>query len=208
LSNDKPRFGIKEPKFTYDEVIPGLFQGDFPERGVDWTKFDDIVTMTAEDIPAVKLRLGGLWMYVPIWDSTVDDPDAIRVTAKTVADRVAVGKRVLVHCAAGLNRSGIVSARALMYTGYSVTEAIAKVRAARGSYALCNTAFVKWLYAEAGEPVPLTETRFALYDYDEVGLTSSDDEWDLIWRAAVAAERTRNESALASRKADVESNLA
>lgn len=208
MSNDKPRFGISEPKFTYDEVIPGLFQGDFPERGVDWNKFDDIVTMTAEDIPNVRLRIGGLWMYVPIWDSTVEDPEGIRVTAKAVCDRVAQGRRVLVHCAAGLNRSGIVSARALMFMGYSPTEAIAKVRAARGSYALCNTAFVKWLYTEAGEQVPSTERRFALYDQDEVGLTSSDDEWDLIWRAAVAAEKERNESALALRKADVESNVA
>lgn len=50
-----------------------------------------------------------------------------------------------------------MSARALMFMGYGVTEAIARVRAARGQYALSNSGFVRWLYAEAGERVPRSE---------------------------------------------------
>lgn len=51
----------------------------------------------------------------------------------------------LVHCHAGLNRSGLVCARALMRGGHSAHAAIAKVRAARGEFALCNDHFVEWL---------------------------------------------------------------
>ena len=66
---------------------------------------------------------------------------------------------MLVHCWAGLNRSGVVSARALMFMGVPVTDAIARVRAARGAWALSNAAFVEWLYEEAREPVPESELR-------------------------------------------------
>jgi hypothetical protein len=134
--------------FTCDEVVPGLWQGDFPERSTDPILFDDVVSMTAEAIPSVKVGLGGLWLHVPTWDDVVRDPETIRATARLVAARVSAGRRVLVHCAAGLNRSGIVVARALMYQGRSVSEAIALVRAARGPWALSNGDFVDWLREE------------------------------------------------------------
>jgi hypothetical protein len=44
-----------------------------------------------------------------------------------------------------------------MFMGVPVTEAIARVRAARGAWALSNAAFVEWLYEEAREPVPESE---------------------------------------------------
>lgn len=81
----------------------------------------------------------------------MENPDGVRTAARTVAERVKGGKRVLVHCAAGLNRSGVVSARALMFLGVPVTEALARVRAARGPFALSNRAFVEWLQEEAEE---------------------------------------------------------
>jgi hypothetical protein len=46
-----------------------------------------------------------------------------------------------------------------MIMGVPVTEAIARVRAARGAWALSNAAFVEWLYEEAREPVPKSELR-------------------------------------------------
>ena len=142
--------------FTWDEVVPGLFQGDFPDGDVDWERFDDVVTMT-ETAPEVRLRPGGLWLHVPIWDGEMEDPAGVRDVARAVAERVEAGRRVLVHCWAGLNRSGVVSARALMFMGVPASEAIAAVRAARGSDALFNTHFVEWLYEEAGEAVPVAE---------------------------------------------------
>lgn len=205
----KPKFGFSEPEFTYNTVVPGLFQGDFPEYGVDWDKFDDVVTMTAEDIPPVRLKVGGLWMYVPIWDSSINDPVAIRETARLVAERVRSGKRVLVHCAMGLNRSGVVSARALMFMGYEPEDAIRAVRTARGAYALSNLAFVRWLYEEAGQTAPTTERWFG-YDPDaEFTLPDDDDAlWSGIWQAAVKAEQERKSALGEITGADEETHVA
>jgi Dual specificity phosphatase, catalytic domain len=137
------------PEFTFDAVIPGLYQGDFPAGTVDWSRFDDVVSLTIEDVPGVRLQVGGLRMHVPIWDDEMVNPTGVRAAALTVAERVTAGNRVLVHCWAGLNRSGVVSARALMFMGIPVAEAIARVRSARGPYALSNRDFVAWLHEEA-----------------------------------------------------------
>ena len=157
MENDTLASGSSEnPPFTCDAVVPGLFQGDFPEGDVDWSKFDDVVSMS-NAAPRPLLRTDGLWLHVPIRDGEMEDPIAVRDAARTVAERVAAGRRVLVHCWAGLNRSGVVSARALMFMGIPVADAIATVRAARGSDALFNAHFVEWLYEEAREPVPESE---------------------------------------------------
>jgi protein-tyrosine phosphatase len=145
------------PSFTFHEVAPGLYQGDFPDGDVDWDHFDDVISMTTDVLPRVRLRADGLWLRVPILDDEMTDPAGVRNAALTAAERVGAGRRVLVHCWAGLNRSGVVTARALMAMGTSVTEAIAAVRESRGPYALSNRAFVEWLYEEAGEPVPEME---------------------------------------------------
>lgn len=47
----------------------------------------------------------------------------------------------LVHCQAGLNRSSLVAARALMLGGMGGAEAIALLRAKRSPAVLCNRAF-------------------------------------------------------------------
>lgn len=138
--------------FTCDLVVTGLWQGDFPVAGLDWKRFDDVVSLTAEAVPSVRLDVGGIWIHLPIHDDGMDHPDGVRAAARLVADRIAVGRRVLVHCAAGLNRSGVVVARALMYRGFTASEAIRLVREARGPYALGNPYFVAWLHAEEHSP--------------------------------------------------------
>lgn len=52
---------------------------------------------------------------------------------------------VLVHCQAGLNRSGLVTARALMLGGLTAQEAINLLRAKRSPAVLCNEAFEAYL---------------------------------------------------------------
>jgi protein-tyrosine phosphatase len=63
------------------------------------------------------------------------------------------GRKVLVHCTEGLNRSGVVIARALVEKGQSAPEAIELVRRGRGPSvdgfpALGNQAFTAWLDAD------------------------------------------------------------
>lgn len=55
----------------------------------------------------------------------------------------------LVHCQAGLNRSGLVVALALVESGKFADEAIRIVREKRCSAVLCNKAFERWLLERA-----------------------------------------------------------
>ena len=65
-----------------------------------------------------------------------------------IAAWVNAGRRsapTLVHCQAGLNRSSLVAARALMLEGRSADEAITLIREQRSPACLCNPAFERWL---------------------------------------------------------------
>lgn len=52
----------------------------------------------------------------------------------------------LVHCQAGLNRSGLVAAFTLMRLGYTAQDAIDLLRRSRDKFVLCNETFVKQLH--------------------------------------------------------------
>jgi protein-tyrosine phosphatase len=76
------------------------------------------------------------------------------LAAEKVRDRLDKGDRVLVTCYAGLNRSGLVCALALMAPtlepsktpgNFSAHDAIKAVRRARGPLALSNDYFVSFL---------------------------------------------------------------
>lgn len=65
-----------------------------------------------------------------------------------VADWVNVLRKdgvTLVHCQAGLNRSGVVVATALVRSGMEPVSAIALLRERRDPAVLCNQAFSSWV---------------------------------------------------------------
>ncbi len=53
--------------------------------------------------------------------------------------------RTLVHCQAGLNRSGLLAGLALVLAGQTPADAIALLRASRSPAVLCNPKFEAWL---------------------------------------------------------------
>jgi hypothetical protein len=55
----------------------------------------------------------------------------------------------LVHCQAGLNRSALVAATALILGGMAPAEAVKLLREKRSVVVLCNPAFEQWLMARA-----------------------------------------------------------
>lgn len=83
------------------------------------------------------------WLSAELYDS--NDAPSLEYTAELVdwvIERLKVGKRVLIHCQAGLNRSSFVAAVTLMrWLGISAADAIEKIRAARSPVCLCNQAF-------------------------------------------------------------------
>ena len=56
--------------------------------------------------------------------------------------------KTLVHCQAGLNRSNLVAALALMARGMTPDEAVTLLRERRCEAVLCNPAFARWLHAD------------------------------------------------------------
>lgn len=64
--------------------------------------------------------------------------------AELVNEKKKDGK-VLVHCQAGLNRSGLVAGLSLVLVGMTPTDAIALLRSSRCDMVLCNKTFEKYL---------------------------------------------------------------
>lgn len=81
---------------------------------------------------------------VTMYDSLDQAMGQVDRWARWVNARRRTGE-VLVHCQAGLNRSNLITARALMLGGMSADDAIALVREKRSPAALCNQAFEDYL---------------------------------------------------------------
>ena len=135
----------------WNEVVPGLFMGGHdvraqsPSACVVTDEFDLVVRLTAREgygpAPAVE------HVVVRLADAVLDRTNAARVRelGAGVAAAVRDGKRALVRCSGGLNRSGVVVAEALVQLGHTADEAVRAVRAARGPWALTNPGFVSYL---------------------------------------------------------------
>ncbi len=83
---------------------------------------------------------------VEMYDSLDQAFDQIEELAHEVNELRKTGT-VLVHCQAGLNRSGLVAARSLMLLGATADEAITQLRTTRSEACLCNPSFEAWLRA-------------------------------------------------------------
>lgn len=80
-----------------------------------------------------------------LYDSSEEIPiDEIDAIASMVLECLERGK-TLVHCQAGLNRSSLVTALAMMLNGMTAKEAIALIREKRCELCLCNETFEKFL---------------------------------------------------------------
>jgi Cyclin-dependent kinase inhibitor 3 (CDKN3) len=83
---------------------------------------------------AAVLGRGLEWRHLPIPDAGVPDAafeDAWDNVGAGVRSALRSGGRVLLHCRAGLGRTGMIAARVLVELGMAPDEAIRAVRAAR-----------------------------------------------------------------------------
>jgi hypothetical protein len=86
-------------------------------------------------------------------------PDSVDGLANEIAGLVHAGRRVVITCSTGLDRSGLIVARALIALGHTPADAIDLVRGARGPRALSNRAFVRYLLLDC-TPRRLAERGF------------------------------------------------
>ena len=146
----------------WSEVLPNLWQGGtagddemmygraLPKARVTNEHFDTVVTMyayaQAVDWHVKELRHG-------IYDSDMQDFDAEELfdIVRTAHTDWKKGKRVLIRCQAGWNRSGLVMTLVLLRDGMPAKEAISLIRETRSPHALCNKHFVQFLLSQNAE---------------------------------------------------------
>lgn len=92
---------------------------------------------------------------IPHLRCLIDDAPLIAETLALVKSHVGpvvreldAGRKVLIRCQAGLNRSALLAALVLIARGRSATEAIELIRAARSPHALHNPDFVACIERE------------------------------------------------------------
>ena len=111
-----------------------LAQGSAPAPGVRMP-FDTVVLAAAEYQPELP---GFEVLRIPLYDRFPPDPPpdamtraAVQETARRIARRVRAGRRVLVTCRAGINRSGLVAGLALCELGVPGLQAATVIRMLR-----------------------------------------------------------------------------
>ena len=130
------------------ELAPNLWQGGCQDglilpHNIDkvlslypWEKY----TIEREDVERVEIEM---------YDSTRQGFHQVFELARLINDWRADGNTVLVHCQAGLNRSGLVAAVALLESGEAKrgVDAVKMVRDKRSPACLCNPAFEEYLFS-------------------------------------------------------------
>lgn len=137
-----------EHGYTYLTADGRLAQGAAPPPGVK-LPFDTIVLAAMEYQPHMP---GYEVLHVPLDDSgpppTRHERRLIRDNASRIARRVRAGKRVLVTCRMGRNRSGVLAGLALVELGVPGPTAAKRIQAFRGG--LTNPHFFK--IVQTGNP--------------------------------------------------------
>lgn len=111
-------------------------------------KLDDDFDLVVSLYPWEQYVLGPNTERIEItaYDSPAGmNADDLDRASDVVVDAMSSGRKVLVHCQAGLNRSALVAGRALMKAGYSSDEAINLLRKSRSPLVLCNETFERQL---------------------------------------------------------------
>lgn len=159
------------PNQLWTETLPNLWQGgtldvygreDWFDQaniiGKEITKkdFDCVYTFYASADPAdwfvKELRFGFYDSSLTDFDPEENLLDIVKMAHKDWKS----GKKVLIRCQAGLNRSGIVMALVLIRDGYEPADAIKLMRDKRSSWVLCNKNFEDYL-------LNLTDEQLAIW---------------------------------------------
>ena len=138
-------------------AMPGRFESllDFEEQAraaglamiVCLTQRNEVDGLSPEYALAIRERaLPCEWMNVPIPNFGVPaDADAFRDAIELVAARVRSGDRVLLHCAAGIGRTGSAAACVLKSLGLGTADALKRVRdAGSNPENAAQSGFVDW----------------------------------------------------------------
>jgi protein-tyrosine phosphatase len=102
---------------------------------------------------AIARSVGLNFVSFPIRDGTVPlDVKRFRVLVRKIAERLAAGERIGVHCRGCIGRATITAACALIHRGWKARDALEAIAEARG-YAVPDTLEQEdWILAYKAEP--------------------------------------------------------
>lgn len=145
---------VPYPDHRWDEVYPGLYVGGHASQEafpvVVGREFGLVVSLHQEP-EGVSVYGPDLYTTTHITYTMADadlDPrrhTELDVLASHVEDEIRHGGKVLVRCMAGINRSALVAALAMVKMGWLPDEAIERIRSVRSPYCLCNDSFVAYI---------------------------------------------------------------
>jgi hypothetical protein len=143
---------------AWDEVARYLWVGCHDYEGPDGThvravvdhEFDVVVSLYRQPGHGPAAGVEHHTMSIPDAALEDEDKDEIDRLAGIVADAVTAQRKVLVRCQAGLNRSSLVAALALVKLGWAPSAAITAIREARSLNCLFNRSFIA--HVEAARP--------------------------------------------------------
>jgi len=105
--------------------------------------------------PALLARYGLAELHLPVPDLAPPTPEQVDRGLAALEQAIAAGRKVAVHCGAGLGRTGTLLACHLVRGGLPATEAIARVRAARpGSVETPAQVLAVYAYAQRIRSAP------------------------------------------------------
>lgn len=151
LSAAKRRMRMMGP-LNASQITNRLWIGGEPPLDRDLPDFD-VLVLCAQEIQPQRMGFHGLIIRCPIIDHVLDTQMLGRVaaTSKLLVTSLTNGKRVLVTCSMGLNRSALVAALVLtQMTTKSADEIIGMIRGRRDPHALFNKHFVDLIQHIAG----------------------------------------------------------
>lgn len=155
--------GVPYADAPWNEIVPGLWQGGHDWRDTDGVLRDVVVADEFDLVVSLYKRHGcgptgdgveELRLIIPDGMLLAADAATAERIAEKAARAVKDGKRVLVRCQAGYNRSGLITALTLIHLGHDAEAAIDLIRAKRSRWALFNGHFLRYVREErvkAGE---------------------------------------------------------
>lgn len=130
------RIFLRRPAWRFTQILPNVMLGGQPARRVlphlPRRKITGVINLReeynyADEIGDLPLR----YLHLPTVDNTAPTLEALLVGVKFIAEEVAKGGTVYIHCWEGLGRGPTMIAAYLVSTGLTPSEAWSRIRRVR-----------------------------------------------------------------------------